>query len=66
MFRFVKKHEDMQVRLDKFYDEIKEIETSIEAVDSIHVETEKAIRDALEHLGRNVGGFFGKNTGNIL
>ena len=29
-----KKYEDMQVRLDKFYDEIEEIETSIEAVET--------------------------------
>ena len=29
-----KKYEDMQVRLDKLYDEIEEIETSIEAVET--------------------------------
>ena len=29
-----KKYEDMQVRLDKFYDEIEEIETFIEAVET--------------------------------
>ena len=29
-----KKNEDMQVRLDKLYDEIEEIETSIEAVET--------------------------------
>lgn len=29
-----KKHEDMQVRLDKLYDEIEEIETFIEAVET--------------------------------
>ena len=31
---FEKKYEDMQVRLDKLYDEIEEIETLIEEVES--------------------------------
>lgn len=45
-----KKYEDMQVRLDKLYDEIEEIEISIEAVETrlYNIEQEKISGDNLE------------------